>query len=72
MIQFKETAVCSCGHEFDWVTTKPGKGELIFGEIDKQNQNVLFVEKMLDTYHITLKCPHCNKKIFVTKANVED
>ena len=49
MIQFKGTAACNCGHEFEWVATKPERGEFIFGEIDKQNKNILFIEKILDS-----------------------
>ena len=72
MIQFKGTAACNCGHEFEWVATKPERGEFIFGEIDKQNKNILFIEKILDSYHITLKCPCCNKKVFLIKSNTTD
>lgn len=72
MIQFNGITTCSCGQKFKWVATKPEKGEFVFGEIDKQNQNVLIVEKISDSYHITLKCPRCNKKVFLIKSNTTD
>ena len=67
MIHFEDIERCSCQKSFEWTITKPEKNEFVFGELDKLNKNVCGIVEIPNGYSITLKCPNCGAKIFVTK-----
>ena len=68
MIHFEGIEQCSCKKSFEWAITKPEKNEFIFGEVDKLNKNVYGFTEIPHGYSITLKCPDCDTRIFVTKS----
>ena len=65
MIHFEGIELCSCEKSFDWAITKLGRNQDVWGDMDRINKNVFGIAECSDGYRITLKCPACDKKMFV-------
>lgn len=60
---------CDCGNQFEWKTFFLQHGEAVFGCWDDMKKNVIKKSMVNNKYHITIKCPECNKTHFITKEN---
>lgn len=58
---------CDCGSQFEWKTFFLQPGEAVFGRLDDIKKNVIKKSMVNNKYHITIKCPECNKTHFITK-----
>lgn len=64
---FRDNHQCECGNIFEWKTLFLHSGEGWFGRWDEARQNVVDQNSINKQYHITIKCPKCNRKHFIVK-----
>ena len=62
---------CDCGNQFEWKTFFLQPGEAVFGCWEDLKKNVIRSNVINNKYHITIRCPRCNKTHFVTKDKEE-
>lgn len=67
MKNFSDSHQCECGIMFEWKTFFLQSGEGWFGSWDEVKKNVIDQDIINKQYHITVKCPKCNRKHFIVK-----
>lgn len=67
MKNFSENYQCDCGTQFEWRTFFLQSGESWFGCLDEAKKNVIYQEIINKQYHITVRCPKCNRRYFLVK-----
>ena len=58
---------CDCGNQFEWKTFFLQPGEAVFGRWEDLKKNVIRSNVINNKYHITIRCPECNKTHFIKK-----
>lgn len=67
MKKFSENHQCGCGMQFEWKTFFLQSGESWFGRWDEAKKNVIDQDIINKQYHITIRCPKCNRRFFIVK-----
>lgn len=62
---------CDCGNQFEWKTFFLQPGETVFGRWEDLKKNVIRSNAINNKYHITIRCPKCNRSYFITKDKEE-
>lgn len=65
------TYCCNCNNQFEWKTFFIQSGEAVFGCWDDIQKNVVRKDITNNQYHITIRCPKCNRSYFITKDKEE-
>ena len=64
---FDDTYQCDCGTQFKWKTFFLQPGEFVTFRLDDMMKNVVDKDIINQKYHITLRCPNCDRKHFLIK-----
>lgn len=58
---------CDCDAKIEWKTYILQSGECIFGKWENIEKNIVNKSITNNMCHITIVCPNCNRKHFITK-----
>lgn len=67
MILISDIYQCDCATKFEWKTYILQSGECIFGKWQDVEKNIVSKTVSNNMCHITIVCPNCNKKHYLTK-----